>query len=99
MRNICVEVAGLLEEVANSGEDDEDEEQPQRSPAAQRFAEAVLSSTAAANAMGVPTDDSSRCVSSVRSLEQVLVLNGDRWSAPGGQLKSKLPRTVMIERG
>jgi len=60
MRNICVEVAGLLEEVANSAEDD-DEEQPQRASASQRFADAVLSSTAAATAMGLPTDDTSRC--------------------------------------
>lgn len=56
MRNICMEVAGLLEEVACSGEDQEDEV-PERILSAERFAAAVQASLSAAESLGVSTDD------------------------------------------
>ena len=64
MRKICMEVAGLLEEVAASGDDQEDEPPP-RLPTAQRFAAAVQASLSAAEAVGVvPDQDASKCVPS-----------------------------------
>ena len=56
MRSICMEVAGLLEEVASSGDDQEDDT-PERIPSAQRFATAVQVSLSAAEALGISTDD------------------------------------------
>ena len=51
MRGICMEVAGLLEEVAAAGDEIEDEP-PEAAPAAQRFAQGVQASLAAAQATG-----------------------------------------------
>lgn len=59
MREICMDVANQLEEVANSGEDF-DEDPPLRIPAPQRFVAAVQASVTAAEALGMPNDDSSR---------------------------------------
>lgn len=56
MRSICMEVAGLLEEVATSG-DEPDDEATERRSCAQRFISAVQASLAAAEALGISTDD------------------------------------------
>lgn len=56
MRGICMDVAGMLEEVAGSAEEPLDEPPP-RVSAAQRFAAAVQTSLTAADALGYPADD------------------------------------------
>lgn len=56
MRGICMDVANLLEEVAGSG--DEGEEEPSDpSPAAQRFAQGVQAALANADALGIQTSE------------------------------------------
>lgn len=67
MRSICMEVAGMLEEVATTAGDDLDDETPERIPTAERFAAAVQACLEAAEDAGLSTeDDPYRCNSALR---------------------------------
>ena len=56
MREICMEIAGFLEEVVNSSSETDDDP-PEAAPAAQRFAQGVQAALAAAESVCLPVDD------------------------------------------